>query len=484
MPAESEALRAHLAAALPEYMVPAAFVRLEALPLTANGKVDRKALPAPGRRRVRRRAATRRRVGEMEQALAEIWAEVLGVERVGRHDHFFELGGHSLLAVRVISQVRQALGVEVAHRRPVREAGALRARPARGPRAARPVRPRGARAPERAGRRRSHPGMIPGGAAQRSRPAPLRRPPTRRRRAWPARSPGPSFSFHDIDPVGQQRGKTAGARPGRRLQRSAVTRDQAGGAWRAAAAVVRAAAALVPGAARGPGRRRTTSPCGSGWAGSWTGRRWRARWTRSSRGTRRCARRSRRWTASRCSGSRRGERVPPGGARPAAAAGRGARAAAGCVAEEASAPFDLARGPLIRGRAGAAGAGRPRAAADDAPHRLRRLVDGRAARASWARCTTPSVAAQPDPACPAAGPVRRLRGVAAAAGWTASARRRRRSTGANARGRARRCWSCPPTVRARRGRTFAGGAVDVRARRGADRGAQGAVAARTAPRCS
>jgi thioesterase domain-containing protein len=109
---EIEALRAHLGARLPEYMLPAAYVHLDALPLTPNGKVDRKALPAPEGDAF----ATQQYeapVGEVEQALAAIWAELLGVERVGRWDNFFELGGHSLLAVRVISQVRQVLNAEV-----------------------------------------------------------------------------------------------------------------------------------------------------------------------------------------------------------------------------------------------------------------------------------------------------------------------------------------------------------------------------------
>ncbi|HEX5727664.1 MAG TPA: phosphopantetheine-binding protein, partial [Longimicrobiaceae bacterium] len=110
--AGAEALRAHLGAALPEYMVPAVYVRLDALPLTATGKLDRRALPAPEEESYARHGYEAP-VGETEQALAEIWAEVLRVERVGRHDHFFELGGHSLLAVRVISRVRQVLGVEV-----------------------------------------------------------------------------------------------------------------------------------------------------------------------------------------------------------------------------------------------------------------------------------------------------------------------------------------------------------------------------------
>jgi acyl carrier protein len=112
VPAEGEALRSSLSAALPEYMVPAAYVRLDALPLTPTGKVDRKALPAPEGDAYAARGYEAP-VGETEEALAEIWAEVLRVERVGRHDHFFELGGHSLLAVRVISRVRQVLDAEV-----------------------------------------------------------------------------------------------------------------------------------------------------------------------------------------------------------------------------------------------------------------------------------------------------------------------------------------------------------------------------------
>jgi amino acid adenylation domain-containing protein len=108
---ESEALRAHLSEQLPEYMIPAAFVRLETLPLTPNGKLDRGALPAPDGDAFAARAYEAP-VGETEQALAGIWSELLGVERVGRGDNFFTLGGHSLLAVRVISRVRQALGVE------------------------------------------------------------------------------------------------------------------------------------------------------------------------------------------------------------------------------------------------------------------------------------------------------------------------------------------------------------------------------------
>ncbi|HET7464454.1 MAG TPA: amino acid adenylation domain-containing protein, partial [Longimicrobium sp.] len=105
-PVEAEALRAHLGEALPEYMVPSAFVRLEEWPRTPNGKVDRQALPAPSGE-VYARRGYEAPLGETEQALAEVWREVLGIERVGRWDDFFELGGHSLLAVRVISRMRQ-----------------------------------------------------------------------------------------------------------------------------------------------------------------------------------------------------------------------------------------------------------------------------------------------------------------------------------------------------------------------------------------
>jgi acyl-CoA synthetase (AMP-forming)/AMP-acid ligase II len=109
----AEELRGRLSAQLPEYMVPAAYVRLEALPLTANGKLDRKALPAPDQEAFITRGYEPPE-GEVEEALARIWEEVLKVERVGRHDNFFELGGHSLSAVQVISRVRVAFSTDLA----------------------------------------------------------------------------------------------------------------------------------------------------------------------------------------------------------------------------------------------------------------------------------------------------------------------------------------------------------------------------------
>lgn len=108
-----ESLRAQLATALPEYLLPSAYVTLTSLPLTPNGKLDRKALPAPeqaGRRYVAPRTVT-------ESLIAGIWANVLGLPQVGVEDNFFELGGHSLMATQVVSRLRQTFGVEL----PVRE---------------------------------------------------------------------------------------------------------------------------------------------------------------------------------------------------------------------------------------------------------------------------------------------------------------------------------------------------------------------------
>jgi amino acid adenylation domain-containing protein len=106
-------LRGHLKEKLPEYMVPTAFVTLEALPLTPNGKVDRRALPAPDPSSFRAENAYAEPRTPVEEALAGIWEEVLDVGRVGIHDDFFELGGHSLLATQLVSRVREAFQVEL-----------------------------------------------------------------------------------------------------------------------------------------------------------------------------------------------------------------------------------------------------------------------------------------------------------------------------------------------------------------------------------
>src|SRR5262249_15068761 len=105
--------RRFLQTTLPDYMLPAAFVVLDALPLTPSGKVDHQALPAPDQARpawfepfVAPRTPT-------EELLAGIWASVLGIEAVGIHDNFFALGGHSLLALQVLSRLRRLFQVEV-----------------------------------------------------------------------------------------------------------------------------------------------------------------------------------------------------------------------------------------------------------------------------------------------------------------------------------------------------------------------------------
>ena len=187
-----------------------------------TGSWTAKALPAPEGDAYARRGYEAP-VGETEQALAEIWSEVLGVERVGRRDHFFELGGHSLLG--------RAGGL-------ARAAGAGR-----------------------------------GGGARRG-----------------VRAPG----------AGGAGGGAGGGRAG------GPAGDRAGGPERAPAALVRAAAALVPGADGRTWAARTTSRSACACAGRWTGRRWCVRWTGWWRGTRRCAPRS------RCGDGEPEQRIAPG----------------------------------------------------------------------------------------------------------------------------------------------------------------------------
>jgi amino acid adenylation domain-containing protein len=106
-------LRPFLQEKLPAYMVPSAFVLLKTLPLTTNGKVDRKALPAPEQVRPELEAAYVAPRNPIESTLGEIWAEVLGLEQVGIYDNFFDLGGHSLLLTQVTSRIHHAFGVEL-----------------------------------------------------------------------------------------------------------------------------------------------------------------------------------------------------------------------------------------------------------------------------------------------------------------------------------------------------------------------------------
>nr|UNQ78296.1 non-ribosomal peptide synthetase [Microbispora sp.] len=150
---DGQAVRAALAAALPEYMVPAAVVVLEALPLTVNGKVDRRALPAPDLTHTAGQG--RGPSTPQEEVLCAVFAEVLGVPHVGVDDDFFELGGDSLLATRLAARARAVLGVEVSTRMVFEAATALRLAERLGGEASQqdalgvllPLRRRGSRAP-------------------------------------------------------------------------------------------------------------------------------------------------------------------------------------------------------------------------------------------------------------------------------------------------------------------------------------------------
>jgi amino acid adenylation domain-containing protein len=110
------ALRARCQRELPAAMVPAVFVTLAALPLTPNGKVDRGQLPAPGAGDLAPRTAHVPPRDEIEQALAGVWAGLLGLDRVGVHDNFFEVGGHSLRAVQLVNQVERLTGMRISLR--------------------------------------------------------------------------------------------------------------------------------------------------------------------------------------------------------------------------------------------------------------------------------------------------------------------------------------------------------------------------------
>jgi acyl-CoA synthetase (AMP-forming)/AMP-acid ligase II len=116
-PPSAAELRRHLLASLPQYMVPAQFVRLEGLPLTSNGKVDRNALPAPDGATTRKRPAFVPPRTPVEELVAEAWRDLLGAPRIGAFDDFFELGGNSLLLARVNSRLAHTVGLRLPLRR-------------------------------------------------------------------------------------------------------------------------------------------------------------------------------------------------------------------------------------------------------------------------------------------------------------------------------------------------------------------------------
>jgi len=105
-------LRGHLQEQLPGYMVPSTLIVLESLPLTANGKVDRQALPVPEKDDLLRSRYVAP-PNEFERKLCEVWQELLKLERVGIHDNFFELGGHSLQVIKLVTMILEATGMSV-----------------------------------------------------------------------------------------------------------------------------------------------------------------------------------------------------------------------------------------------------------------------------------------------------------------------------------------------------------------------------------
>src|SRR5207245_418412 len=106
-------LREFLKQQLPVYMIPSAFVELEALPLLPNGKIDRRALPAPDEGKVAEAQAFVAPRNPIEEVLGDIWTDVLKLKQIDIHANFFEIGGHSLLAIRVIARIRTAFQVEL-----------------------------------------------------------------------------------------------------------------------------------------------------------------------------------------------------------------------------------------------------------------------------------------------------------------------------------------------------------------------------------
>ena len=112
VPTVSELIR-FLARMLPDYMIPAAFVRLNSMPLNPQNKVDRAALPPPAETRPDLDIPFMAPRGDEEREVADIWAEVLGIDRVGIHDNFLELGGHSLAATRIVTRVIEKFHLEL-----------------------------------------------------------------------------------------------------------------------------------------------------------------------------------------------------------------------------------------------------------------------------------------------------------------------------------------------------------------------------------